>query len=65
MCGHGKEAHEHYRRGTDCSLCPAGECTRFRSAHSLVGRVMALFHGHRPAERSAVPGRPVLTLVRS
>jgi len=25
-CGHGKRAHEHYRRGTDCGLCT---CTRF------------------------------------
>jgi hypothetical protein len=26
-CGHGKTAHEHYRRGTDCSLC---DCPRYR-----------------------------------
>jgi hypothetical protein len=26
-CGHGKTAHEHYRRGADCSLC---SCTRYR-----------------------------------
>jgi hypothetical protein len=25
-CGHGKKAHEHYRRGTDCALC---SCARF------------------------------------
>ena len=25
-CGHRKSAHEHYRRGTDCSLC---SCPRF------------------------------------
>jgi hypothetical protein len=25
-CGHGKQAHEHYRRGSDCALCP---CRRF------------------------------------
>jgi hypothetical protein len=28
-CGHGKSAHSHYRRGTDCSLC---DCPRFRRA---------------------------------
>lgn len=26
-CGHEKAAHEHYRRGTDCSGC---DCQRFR-----------------------------------
>jgi hypothetical protein len=25
-CGHLREAHEHYRHGTDCSLCP---CPQF------------------------------------
>jgi hypothetical protein len=25
-CGHGKQAHEHHRRGTDCGLCT---CARF------------------------------------
>ena len=27
-CGHQRQAHEHYRRGTDCALCP---CQRFRA----------------------------------
>jgi hypothetical protein len=27
-CGHSSQAHEHYRRGTDCGLCP---CVRFRA----------------------------------
>ncbi|QCR43823.1 hypothetical protein C1N91_10060 [Curtobacterium sp. SGAir0471] len=26
-CGHGQEAHEHYRPGSDCALC---DCPRFR-----------------------------------
>ena len=25
-CGHGKQAHAHYRRGSDCALC---DCGRF------------------------------------
>ena len=25
-CGHGKEAHQHYRKGTDCALC---SCPRY------------------------------------
>jgi hypothetical protein len=31
-CGHGHDAHEHYRRGSDCSLCPAGVCATFTAA---------------------------------
>jgi len=27
-CGHKHEAHEHYRRGTDCALCA---CPKFRA----------------------------------
>lgn len=30
VCGHVHEAHEHYRRGTDCALC---DCRRFRPEH--------------------------------
>lgn len=26
-CGHTREAHSHYRKGSDCALCP---CPRFR-----------------------------------
>jgi hypothetical protein len=26
-CGHDRSAHQHYRHGTDCSLC---DCKRFR-----------------------------------
>lgn len=26
-CGHPRAAHEHYKGGTDCALCP---CARFR-----------------------------------
>ena len=26
-CGHGKQTHEHYRRGSDCALCG---CDRYR-----------------------------------
>ena len=27
VCGHPREAHEHYRPGTDCALC---DCPKFR-----------------------------------
>lgn len=32
QCGHAFRAHEHYRRGTDCALCPRGTCTNYRAA---------------------------------
>ncbi len=31
VCGHSREAHEHYRPGADCALCEAGGCPRFRA----------------------------------
>ncbi len=37
-CGHGEQAHLHYRRGTDCALCA---CGRYRG-RSLLGRLVRL-----------------------
>jgi hypothetical protein len=34
-CGHGRQAHQHYRRGTDCSLC---DCARY--GRSLLARLL-------------------------
>jgi hypothetical protein len=31
-CGHERDAHEHYRRGLECSLCGAEVCTEFGSS---------------------------------
>ena len=28
-CGHIREAHEHYRRGSECSICDIRECSAF------------------------------------
>jgi hypothetical protein len=28
-CGHAREAHEHYRRGTECSICDVQVCSSF------------------------------------
>lgn len=38
-CGHPREAHRHYRKGTECSVCPAGECAGFRAAEPLWRRL--------------------------
>ncbi len=33
-CGHARQAHQHYRRGTECSLC---SCPRYhRSAKAAI-----------------------------
>jgi hypothetical protein len=34
-CGHAKQAHEHYRRGTDCAVC---SCARYD--RPLLGRLV-------------------------
>ncbi|MCW2699961.1 MAG: hypothetical protein JWQ45_1496 [Blastococcus sp.] len=33
VCGHGRQAHQHYRRGKDCALC---SCARYQ--RRLMGR---------------------------
>jgi hypothetical protein len=43
VCGHPREAHEHYRSGTDCALCGRAGCRRFRAAGSLRARLSRLF----------------------
>ena len=30
LCGHGRTAHEHYRRGSDCGVCGTAGCAAFR-----------------------------------
>jgi hypothetical protein len=32
VCGHPRQAHEHYRAGAECALCPDAGCRRFRPA---------------------------------
>lgn len=32
QCGHPAEAHEHYRRGSDCAVCGPADCNRFRAS---------------------------------
>ena len=40
-CGHALAAHEHLRRGSDCSLCARGTCRAFRSAYGWRTRLLA------------------------
>lgn len=32
VCGHLRDAHEHYRRGTDCATCGPELCAKYRRA---------------------------------
>jgi hypothetical protein len=39
-CGHGRAAHDHYRRGTDCGACGAAGCSDFRPQGGAVRRTL-------------------------
>ncbi|WP_305790189.1 hypothetical protein [Symbioplanes lichenis] len=30
VCGHERQAHDHYRAGSECTFCGAAGCPRFR-----------------------------------
>lgn len=38
-CGHPRPAHEHYRNGSECSLCDG--CPRYRPQGGLLARLRA------------------------
>ena len=40
VCGHAREAHEHYRPGRDCGACGAHYCADYRRAGGAVRRSM-------------------------
>ena len=56
VCGHGREPHEHYRRGSDCSLCPPLACRRFRPASGLAQTLRRLLAGTTSGRRDAERG---------
>jgi hypothetical protein len=39
-CGHGKDAHEHYRPGSDCGVCGAADCEEFRPVGGTMRRTL-------------------------
>ncbi|WP_343947017.1 hypothetical protein [Pseudonocardia zijingensis] len=40
LCGHGPEAHEHYRPGSDCGACGRSACGEYRAADSAWRRLL-------------------------
>jgi hypothetical protein len=63
VCGHAKDAHEHYRRGTDCATCGAEVCPKFRRA--ILSRKQPPTPPTRPssegADRDQAPHRSSFT----
>lgn len=62
LCGHPLSAHQHYRRATECSLCPG--CPRWqRGIRRMMRDVKGLPHAMLPSgaelEWMRPPGRPV------
>lgn len=48
-CGHVEEAHEHYRKGSDCGICGRATCRSFRLDTSTVRQPVAV--GARRTDR--------------
>ena len=44
-CGHARDAHAHYRVGTECALCPRGGCSRYRRPRPWTRRQAPLDDG--------------------
>jgi hypothetical protein len=40
VCGHTRDAHEHYRPGRDCGACGAGHCAEYRREGGAVRRTL-------------------------
>ena len=40
LCGHGADAHRHWRRGSDCGTCEPGTCTVYRACGGVVRRLL-------------------------
>ena len=40
VCGHARDAHEHYRPGRDCGSCGASHCAEYRREGGAVRRTL-------------------------
>ena len=40
VCGHARDAHEHYRPGRDCGSCGARHCAEYRREGGAVRRTL-------------------------
>jgi hypothetical protein len=44
VCRHAREAHEHWRRGTDCGVCGPQACARYRRRGGALRRALRRLH---------------------
>ena len=52
VCGHARDAHEHYRSGSDCGICGAAKCAAYRRHAGLVRRMLRrVLVGRRDEQR--------------
>ena len=42
VCGHERSAHRHFRSASDCALCAADVCVRYRPAQPVRSRIRRL-----------------------
>ena len=42
-CRHSRDAHTHYRGGTECAHCGQEVCSSFRKAHQSLSRLIPLY----------------------
>lgn len=43
LCGHPREAHEHFRPGKDCGQCGPRVCPKFAGSSGVLGWIRARF----------------------
>jgi hypothetical protein len=44
VCRHAREAHEHWRPGTDCGVCGPSACSRYRRRGGALRRFLRRVH---------------------
>jgi len=40
VCGHGRAAHEHWRRGSDCGICGVAGCASYRRRGGVLRAIL-------------------------
>ena len=44
VCRHARDAHEHWRRGSDCGICGPRWCSRYRRRGGVLRRFLRRLH---------------------
>lgn len=52
VCGHVRDAHEHYRPGSDCGVCGVAKCAAYRRRGGRLRRMLGrMLEGRRDRQR--------------